>query len=260
MSKDMLNREQIIEKFKKGSRAQRQLINTLTNLKKHDSFNTGDVLVARYENNGKYVLLNEELQVKQKYLVVHKEDPGVVFCQAINKSGKLSPKIMVLAEHNLHFELDPDLASAIILDDQENYDAFSQVKDYRRKVDEVKKYNKKIALKWETPEELLAILGTLKKGQTMWVSTVWEVDLQSSECIIEEVGTPNTDYSVIKNSYGGGTRIADAEWIDAGFKTKKPLLKVKYNRYTYSDTMSLYRFKKYNFFVEKPKTVSEVAS
>ena len=93
------------------------------------------------------------------------------------------------------FEVDPDYADAIILDDQGNYNASNILKMKSDTFKEITEHNKKIKVECNDAKLLAVFLSTVKVGDLLWRSN------KSSWAIIETHPVPRDKGGRIEN-YG----------------------------------------------------------
>lgn len=150
-------------------------------------FKVGDFLIA-YENTRegkKGKLLENSYGATKKFQVVVTDSLGIPYMKELNKNGTPIGRLICPVEFNsygrgvtarLIFEVDPDYADSIILDDQANYNAVDGMKSKSDAFKAVAKHNKAVKIN-NDDQSLIAYIKTLKVGDVIWRShaTSWIV-------------------------------------------------------------------------------------
>ena len=157
-------------------------------------FNKGDYLIAFHQATGygdtrKRQVLNSYGAAK-KFQVVAIDKHGVPYMKELNKQGKPTGRMIcsIKYEQNqymtnirsaltYHFEVDPDYADSILLDDQAGYSASSALKVKSDTFKEISLHNKKIKVDCFDAKNLAAFMATVKVGDLLWRSNLssWAV-------------------------------------------------------------------------------------
>lgn len=154
-------------------------------------FNKGDYLIAFHQggyDNRKRPVTNSYGAAK-KFQVVAVDKHGVPYMKELNKQGKPTGQLICSIRYEkqnrthidtaltYHFEVDPDYADSILLDDQVNYNASSALKVKSDIFKEITEHNKKIKINCQDSKVLAAFLTTVKVGDLLWRSNVssWAV-------------------------------------------------------------------------------------
>lgn len=243
----------------------RNLLNCAKNIAEQAQFDIGDVLVARYmgpsESGGTRYETMSSSNVKQKYLVVYKDSAQLIYCKKIREGGQLSKAVDMIATRmadTVKFELDPDMAESILLDQESNYDAMATAKELKRKKEAIKKHNKKIRIGFETLKEANDFLATLKVGQKVWQAYHY-TDMNPSEHTVTSVENKPLDLKVPSYSYSRNAEPADKKYADAGLQSKT-VVKIRRANSNYDSDFICDRLvgTHYNlYYLEKPKVLDE---
>lgn len=128
----------------------------------------------------------------KKFQVVFVDKHGVPYMKELNKAGKPSGGIITsiqfdhrgIAKQAYVFELDPEFADSIILDDQANFNATKIMKEKADAFKEIAAHNKKIRIRFDKARDVVNYCNTLKVGDTIWRSN-------QSFWIIQEINKVN---------------------------------------------------------------------
>lgn len=159
--------------------AYKQLIETIERGKQ---FKDGDYLVmfvADYK--GGWVQQKGTYGAPTKYKVIHVTDSGLPFMKEITSNGTPTGELysgVGLAEDdnyldtgsNVRWELDPDYADSLLL--QDDYDPATMHKNKAVLWKEVTEHNKKAKVNTTEINGIATFLSTLKMGDTIWTSNV----------------------------------------------------------------------------------------
>ena len=162
----------------------RDVLNGAKQLAKTKNFEIGEVLIVQNSSGAVYVLPGSN--TPKKFLVVDKdEDTGVVYAKGINSNGRLGLKIEVLAswDSNWTFLCDPDFAEALLLDNEDGYDAFASAKKLKKDKDKVRKANQKIRQDTDRYEKGITFTNSLSPGDKIWISYGWTDEADEFEII-----------------------------------------------------------------------------
>lgn len=152
-------------------------------------FKTGDFLIAFHpqtQYSARQQITNS-YGAPKKFTVIHTDKYGIPYMKELNKNGTPVGRLISAVRFddanrarvntniervntNIEFEVDPDYADAIIMADEENYDAANIHKIKSETFKEITKYNKSIKVKFKTNVDLLQFLKTLKVGDVFWKS------------------------------------------------------------------------------------------
>lgn len=152
-------------------------------------FKKGDFLIAfrPASNYTKRTQITNSYGAPKKFMVVHTCKYGVPYMKELNKKGtpvgnlitplKFEGGSRAVRSSDYQFEVDPDYADAIIMMDEDNYDAASI---HRVKSDTFKAitdHNKSLKVNCHDAPSLIAFLQTLKVGTVIWksIKTHWTV-------------------------------------------------------------------------------------
>ncbi len=170
-----------LEYIKERERAMTETINTLRNLSR---FREGDYLIAfhfahGYGDNKKRPVANS-YGVPKKFIVVHVDSNGVPYMKELSKNGDATGGVIspvrvdggysMIKQAEYVFEVDPDYADAIILDDQENFNATEKLKVKSDTFKEIAEHNKKLKINCIDMKILAAFFSNVKVGDTLWRS------------------------------------------------------------------------------------------
>lgn len=165
---------------------------TINALKEISQFKRGDFLIAferDYDYSAVGMLRGERTKSRQvvnsygapkKYTVVHVDGNGIPYMKELNKkglpAGQLISPIRVdggyreIKAGRYRFEIDPDYAESIIMDNEAGFNATLIHKAKSDAFKEITKHNKSIKLKFKSDAELLQFLKTLKVGDQFYKS------------------------------------------------------------------------------------------
>lgn len=182
MGKVKLSRHEL-DYIREREKAMMETINTLRNL---SQFKEGDFLVA-YKFAGSYGdykkrPVTNSYGVPKKFIVVHVDSNGIPYMKELNKSGDATGPVLspvradggysIIKQAEYVFEIDPEYTDAIILDDQENFNATEVLKAKSDNFKEIAEHNKKLKVNCIDMKALAAFFGTVKVGDTLWRSNV----------------------------------------------------------------------------------------
>ncbi len=145
-------------------------------------FKQGDFLIAfrpatPYSNRTQ---ITNSYGAAKKYTVVMVDKYGVPYMKELNKNGTpigqlISPLrfeggTRAIKDTRIEFEVDPDYTDAVIMADEENYDATHINKAKSDNFKEITKHNKSLKVKFKDKDDLLKFLLTLKVGDVFYKS------------------------------------------------------------------------------------------
>ncbi len=170
-----------LDYIKERERAMTETINTLRNLSR---FKEGDFLIAFHYSSGygdhRKRPVTNSYGVPKKFIVVHVDVNGIPYMKELSKNGDATGSILspirvdggysMVKQAEFIFEVDPDYADAIILDDQENFNATEMLKAKADNFKAIAEHNKKIKVNCVDLKVLAAFFGTVKVGDTLWRS------------------------------------------------------------------------------------------
>lgn len=166
----------------------------LSSIQVVQQFKDGDFLIAfhklsPYDGHKKKRPVTNSYGAVKKFQVVAVDKHGVPYMKELNKKGKPVGRLISSIEHDNHggfqpgllFEVDPDFADAIILEDQANFNASNILKEKSDTFKEIALFNKNIKVDCQDIKKLATFLSTIKVGDLLWRSnisswTVQEVD------------------------------------------------------------------------------------
>jgi hypothetical protein len=180
-------------------------------LRRHQTqkYSIGDVLIRfKFDEDGKRssCTVSKGNLMPRKYKVVHINDLGVSFVKYIPYSEDADPESgalvsMLHTDVQAHeFQVDPDFTDSIIFGTE--YTPYSE--EMRKKVTEIRNFNKAIFKTYEDYEEFSTFAEALMPGQTFWHG---EIDHYNS-VVVKQVHTfPNKTAAkkwgnTAANSYG----------------------------------------------------------
>lgn len=180
MGKSKLSQYEL-DYIKERERAMTETINTLRNLSR---FKDGDYLIAFHFASGygdtKKRPVTNSYGVPKKFLVVHVDINGVPYMKELNKHGEATGNIIspirvdggysMVKQAEYVFEVDPEYADSIILDDQENFNATEILKAKSDNFKEIAEHNKKLKVNCIDMKILAAFFATVNVGDTLWRS------------------------------------------------------------------------------------------
>lgn len=233
-------------------------------------FNVGDVLVSyTTDTEGKiHYEMMPSSSVKQKYVVVHKDDNELVYCKKVLVTGQLGVGVELICDQKWRTEeytLDPEQADHIILgDENEEFDPFAAAKKLRKHKDAIKRHNETIVVPTKDKPEVRAFLKEItEKFGTESTVKIWKMngwsDTNPEELTVTSAKEEPIDkISRNQNYWGQGKPLVDQWYVDEGFATKFTI-KTKSNR-SWGTTELLepsMQYRGYLYFFTKPKTYAE---
>jgi hypothetical protein len=159
----------------------------LKQLEEARRFKVDDFLIA-YAHSNKYNGKKMELLVNsygtpKKFKVVAADKHGIPYIKELDKNGKPGGRLISIVTNgddynyrnnnygqDLKFEIDPDFADAIILDDTAE---FKPAANHKLKADlfkEITEYNKTVKVPMQNTDEVLKYMLSLKVGDIIWKS------------------------------------------------------------------------------------------
>jgi hypothetical protein len=200
------------EKFKLSTREIELMEAESTNLKsmidrfsKISQFKVGDFLVRyMHDYKGNKKLQTNSYGVPIKFTVVYVSSAGVPYVKQLNAKGKVYGDITDVVgdlsdDHPDDFELDPDFADALILDDKEGFDPVVTQRLKKQRRDEITKHNKQHRIKLNNVLEAAHFINSMKVGDTYWVSHKTSYIVQS----LQQVRTNNSYYRNVRPTVAG---------------------------------------------------------
>jgi hypothetical protein len=171
---------------------ERELGRYLDTIKRAQQFKLDDYLVLRAGYFGKQMeVKTNSYGAPIKYKVVHVNQHGIPFVKRVNKSGvpigRLSSCIGMTEDEYFSdslvfvFELDPDFADAILL--QDPYDPTKLHRSKKDIWDAVTKHNKACRVPTRNLKELVDFFNLINIGETLWTSPVGSYFIQDRKNI-----------------------------------------------------------------------------
>jgi hypothetical protein len=159
------------------------ITDVLNAIKSVSKFQVGDFLIAfRQEsphNSRRRQILNS-YGAPKKYTVLFTDKHGVPYIRELNKNGipvgqLISPIMLddagiIVEVENCQFEIDPDYADAIIMADEEGYDAANIHRAKSEAFKAITQYNKSVKVNTRDFASLKLFLQNLKVGDVVWKS------------------------------------------------------------------------------------------
>jgi hypothetical protein len=146
-------------------------------------FRLGDFLIAYTPASpygGKRQLMKNSYGAPKKFTVVHVDKYNVPYMKELNKKGfpigniissiKLDNLGRADRSRDFEFEVDPDYADAIIMDDQDNFDATNIHKMKSDMFKDITNHNKSLKINCNDDKELIQFLKSLKVGDVVYKS------------------------------------------------------------------------------------------
>lgn len=151
----------------------------LTTVERAKQFKLNDYLILRIsEPNGALSIQTNSYGAPIKYKVVHVTDLGIAFVKRTGKKGEPTGRIYSCCgtegdnyrkmAQNFQFELDPDYADSLLL--QDGYDPAQLHKSKQDIWKAVTEHNKAARVDTTTVNECYKYLLSVKVGDTLWVS------------------------------------------------------------------------------------------
>ena len=146
-------------------------------------FKKGDFLIAFRPQTqwSKRQQITNSYGAPKKFMVVHTCRFNVPYMKELNKKGtpvgqlisplKFEGGNRAVKSTDLEFEVDPDYADAIIMMDEDNYDAATVHKMKSDTFKEITDHNKSLKVNCTDMKELLQFLQSLKVGDVIYRST-----------------------------------------------------------------------------------------
>lgn len=146
-------------------------------------FKIGDFLIAFRPETAydKRHQITNSYGAAKKYTVVFVDKYGVPYMKELNKNGTpigqlISPLKLdnsdyrAFIDKRIEFEVDPDYADAIIMDNEDGFNATERHKAKSDNFKEITKHNKSLKVKFKDNTELLQFLKTIKVGDVYYRS------------------------------------------------------------------------------------------
>lgn len=156
-----------------------EMRSTFDILKRLNQFKVGDHCIAYQTRWGQRDLVTNSYGATNKYVVVAIDEFGVPYMKLLNKHGQPQGQLLSPINSNgegmwdrsgYDFEIDPDYADSIIMDDEANYDPTGLQREKSNLFKEITAHNKSSKVRLHDEGELLAFLKTLKVGDVFWKS------------------------------------------------------------------------------------------
>ncbi len=143
-------------------------------------FNVGDVVVRYHKTKdgkrGPICTVSDTNKAPKKFKVVHIDELGIPHLKIITKDGnKLSQTIMCLANQDhasFTFELDPELAECILMDNVDGYDPMAAAKANRIRRKEMNEHNMKLFRTLVSHAEVNKELENWQRGTVFWFRNI----------------------------------------------------------------------------------------
>lgn len=151
-------------------------------LQEVSKFKTGDYLIAFRPATpySRRQQVTNSYGAPKKFTVVHTCRFGVPYMKELNKKGnpvgqmicplKFEGGSRMIKAFDYEFEVDPDYADAIIMMDEENYDAANLHKMKSDTFKDITNHNKALKVNCHNFNSLLVFLQNLKVGDVVWKS------------------------------------------------------------------------------------------
>lgn len=142
-------------------------------LKINQGFNPGEVILAKYRDKDKYLMLDWQSNKPQKFYIVCIEE-GVIFASKITSTGLIGKAVFAMnvtyPSKTYEFVGDPEFADYIILGEEGLYDPTKEGKLLNKVKVRIRNYNKKIELDVNTRSvlELDKFLAKRAVGTHFW--------------------------------------------------------------------------------------------
>lgn len=199
MSKTTLTPEEK-EYIKNNEAMIASIVATLDHVKQ---FKVDDVLIAFYPMMP-WTRVRQQVQnsygAPKKYKVVATDAFGVPYMKELNKAGNTVGQLISSIKYDSYqnktrasmtyeFEVDPDLADAIILGDEEGFDPSLLHKEKADLFKAITEHNKSSKVAYKDAYELIDYLKTVNAGDVIWKSnkTSWTV-LKPLQIITDKQG------------------------------------------------------------------------
>jgi hypothetical protein len=188
MAKNNLTLEdhQFIGEFNKQYEA---ILRTLESAKQ---FNLGDYMVLYVSDyQGKMQLQNNSYGAPIKYKVVFTDAQGVPFIKKVNKKGEPMGRLYScvgtvnddyrMMNQSFQFELDPDFADSILL--QDGYDPSQLHKTKKDIWKAVTDHNKACKIPTQELKDVITFFQTVEIGDTLWTSNIGHYMVQDKKVL-----------------------------------------------------------------------------
>lgn len=201
-------------------------------------FKAGDYLIAFHGSYSddpfktKRPVINSYGAVK-KFQVVAVDANGIPYMKELNKNSKPFGQLISSIEYDymenfrpaMNFEIDPDYADAIILDNQNNFNASGIIKEKSDIFKEISRYNKSIKIKTDS-KVLPAFLATVKVGDVLWRSNISSWSVTEINALPRNITTNRIGYSTpfmkVINNKGQELDICFNDISDRALYTARP--------------------------------------
>lgn len=177
----------------------------LETISKAQQFKVNDYLILKVSNHGGHMVTQtNSYGAPVKYQVVHLNDQGIAFVKRTNKAGEPSGRIYSCCgteaddyrtlEQKFAFELDPDFADSILLDD--DYDPASLHRSKKDIWKSVTEHNKASKIPTQESKDVVAFFHTVSVGDTLWTSNIGSYFVQDKKTMTPLDFNKNSKYSL----------------------------------------------------------------
>lgn len=154
---------------------------TLDTLEKAKRFKIGDFLILfTWDYHGIKKQQVNSYGAPAKYKVVYTSKHGIPFIKQVNANGNpIGPLFSILGAdddnyrhhgQNFEFELDPDYADSILLEDE--YDPATIHRNRKEQWKAVTAHNKACKIKTQETKDVVTFFKTVEIGHTLWTSAL----------------------------------------------------------------------------------------
>lgn len=204
----------------------KEIASILDAISKATKFKEGDFLIAfepdRWSGSNKRRLITNSYGAAKKYTVVHVDSNGIAYIKELNKKGNPVGQLISTIhfdggfrsarDEQIEFEVDPDFTDAIIMSDEDNYDAAMIQRMKSDLFKEITEHNKSLKINCHDQQELIKFLQSLKVGDVIYKSIKTHFTILNIDPIpTTHNGTRLTDGKVFGKAQNSKGKIFDID-------------------------------------------------
>lgn len=189
-------------------------------------YNVGDILIAYYpgsEDCPKESIVTS-LGFNKKYIVVYVNKFGVPYVKEMAVNGLPTGARMRMAnpeEEGIHYELDPEYAEAIIMQEVDDYDPYAAHKQAAKEISDIDAYNKSIRLDTSTVKLVSALIASLKEGDILYQGVDRYITITKKNNIPVKLGATKVHGAALDHK-GKSVIVCEAAFLNKVFYKSRP--------------------------------------
>lgn len=176
----------------------------LETVQRAQQFKVGDYLILKVKAySGHWGTQTNSYGAPVKYQVVHLNGRGIAFVKRTNKAGEPTGRIYSCCgteeddyremDVQFQFELDPDFADALLLEDE--YDPASLHRSKKDIWKAVTEHNKSVKIKTDELKDVISFFHSANPGDTLWTSNVGSYFVQDKKTMTAIDFNKDANYS-----------------------------------------------------------------